>query len=208
MTTNDTATVPVASEATEGLKAVVAEAVQSAGSANRRTLDSKGAIAIINKRKTLTPALVGEHITLAIQGNGQFLSKGHRYLVGGAERENAFDRTIYNLQASSSLLMLANKPLFTQALKAESAGDVDKASDLFYEYLNATQLSFSIISNGRNQPMSAGDHITCDVSLVTSTSGVSSLQVNNPRYKAPIVVAPTKFDVSDLIELEPAPAQA
>ena len=169
----------------------------SAGST--RLIDSKSAIAILNRRTTVTPAHVGSSIKLQIQGTGQFLSKGHKYVVGGIESANAFDRTIYNLKASSSLLMAFNKPLFTQAMKAESAGDTQAAHDLFNEYLNSVQLSFSVIEPS-SRKFNSGDDVKAHVQMVVGKSGNQSLQVDNVSYIAPIAIAATKFDVTDLIE--------
>lgn len=172
---------------------------QAAAPSNARLIDSRSAIAILNRRTTVTPAHVGSSLRLAIQGTGQFLPKGHKYAVNGQETENQFDRTIYNLKASSSLLMAFNKPLFTEAMKAESAGDVNKAHDLFNSYLNAVQLSFSVIEPS-SRKFSSGDDVKAHVQMATSKAGNQSIQVDSVSYIAPVVVAPSKFDVTDLIE--------
>lgn len=164
-----------------------------------RQIDSKSAIAIINKRTTVTPADAGSDLKLTVQGSGQFLAKGHKYQVAGEDRENMFDRTIYNLRASSALLMAFHKPLFTAAMKAEGAGEMDKAHDLFNEYLNAIQLSFSVIEPSSRR-FHNGDSVKATVQLVVSLAGNQSVQVDNVSYIAPVVKAATKFDVTDLIE--------
>lgn len=164
-----------------------------------RQIDSKAAIAILNKRITVTPADAGSSLQLSIQGSGQFLAKGHKYTVAGAERENGFDRTIYNVRASSSLLMVLNKPLFTEALKAESTGDAQGAHDLFNAYLNATQLSFSVIMPS-SRVFHTGDDIKARITSVVSQAGVTSLQLDDVSYVAPKVKLATKFEISDLIE--------
>jgi|SRR5882757_242527 len=169
-----------------------------------RLIDSKAAIAIINKRITVTPSDIGSSLQLSIQGTGQFLQQGHKYTVGGEARENKFDRMIYNVRASSSLLMTMaeNKKLFTDAMKAESAGDTQEAHKLFNAFLNATQLSFSVISNGTGteRKFNTGDDIKARVVNVVSQAGNSSLQLEDVSYIAPKVKLATKFEISELIE--------
>lgn len=173
----------------------------NAGGSAGRMIDSKAAIAILNKRITVTPADAGSSLQLSIQGSGQFLAKGHKYTVAGAERENGFDRTIYNVRASSSLLMTLadNKRLFTDGMKAESTGDAQAAHDLFNAYLNATQLSFSVIMPS-SRVYHSGDDIKARITSVVSLAGVTSLQLDDVSYVAPKVKLATKFEVSDLIE--------
>ena len=166
----------------------------------QRKLDSRAALAILNKRKTLKPTHIGQQVLLSIQGNGQFLSKGHKYSVDGEERENEFDRTIYNVQANSSVLM--NKPemraLLAEALKAESAGETEVAHEKFNAYLNAVQISFSVIEPS-NRKFASGDAVTAYPRMVETKAGEQALVIDDVRYKAPSVVEETKFDISDLI---------
>lgn len=175
---------------------VTASTVVASGTG--RLIDSKAAIAIINKRITVTPTDVGSALQFSIQGTGQFLQMGHKYTVAGEARENKFDRTIYNVRASSALLMLANKSLFTDAMKAEGEGDSQKAHDLFNEYLNTVQLSFSVIMPS-SRSFNSGDDIKARVTSVVSLAGVTSLQLDDVSYIAPKIKAATKFEVSDLI---------
>lgn len=171
---------------------------------NSNPIDSKRAIAIINKRITVTPSDIGSSLQLSIQGTGQFLPQGHKYTVGGEARENMFDRTIYNVRASSSLLMTSaeNKKLFTDAMKAEAIGDTDSAHDLFNAFLNNTQLSFSVITNaaGTERKFNQGDDIKARIVTTVSKAGTTSLQLEDVSYIAPKVKVATKFEISDLIE--------
>src|SRR5882762_5833458 len=96
-------------------------------STNRRLIDNAGFFAILNKRKTLKLDHVGQQIILSVQGNGQFLAKGFAYTGPKGATENQFDRWIYNLQANSALSMqrAENKAILIEAMKAESAGDME-----------------------------------------------------------------------------------
>lgn len=168
----------------------------------QRKLDSKAFLAILNSRKTVKPTHAGMQVLLAVQGNGQFLPKGHKYSVGGEERENEFDRTIYNAKANSAMSMTRAdlRTLLADAFKAESAGDTDKASELFNAYLNGVQMSFSVIEPSTRK-FASGDAITAMIAVVETKAGEQQIVLNDVRYKAPTTVEDTKFEISDLITL-------
>lgn len=176
-------------------------------STTRRLIDTKGFMAILNKRKTLKTTHIGAQVVLTVQGTGQFLPKGYQYAGPTGARENMFDRTIYNLQANSQLSMLRpeTKKILNEAIKAESAGDMETATDLFNEYLNAIQVSFSVIEPS-NRKFNSGDMVTAVVADVLAASGERQLVVNDVRYKAPLNVEATAFELSDLLFEEEVPA--
>lgn len=167
---------------------------------NRRKLDSKAFLAILNSRKTIKVSHAGQQVLLSVQGEGQFLPKGHKYSVAGEERENEFDRTIYNLKANSAISMQSaeNRELLKKAMQAESAAEVDDADELFNEYLNAIQVSFSVIEPSPRK-FASGDQVTAVIAEVETKAGNKQLVVNDVRYKAPTQVEATKFEVSDLM---------
>lgn len=164
-------------------------------------IDSKTAIAIINKRSTLKVSDAGSLMQFIIQGTGQFLPKGHKYTANGMDRENGFDRTIYNLRANSAIAMSANKGLFTDALKAESAGETQKAHDLFNEYLNTIQVSFSVIENGlgTGRRFDNGDVVKALVGTAVNAAGETAIIVDNVSAVAVVAAAKTTFTVDDLM---------
>lgn len=167
-------------------------------------LDSKRAIAILNSRKTLTPAHVGQQVLLTIQGNGTYQTvdqqKERDAAAGKPAAANYFPKWIHNVKANSSeaISRAENKALFTEALKAESAGDSAKASELFNSWLNATQVSFNAIDNGRRK-LQNGDAITAFVETAETKLGHMAITLNQVQYKAPEAVAAVKFDISDLM---------
>jgi hypothetical protein len=171
--------------------------------ANRRLIDTTGFFAILNKRKTIKADHIGSQIVLAVQGNGQFLAKGFTYDGPKGATENMFDRWIYNLQANSAYSMQRpeNKAILVEAMKAEAAGDLEAATDLFNDFLNAIQVSFSVIVNPGSSPrkFESGDQVKATVEEVTNGAGVKQLVVNDVRYKAPVAVEATKFTVEDLL---------
>lgn len=168
----------------------------------RRLIDTKAMINILNKRKTVTVNHVGHQIVLTVQGDGQFLPKGFQSATATGITENQFDRTIYNLQANSQLSMLRkeNKTILADALKAESAGDMQAAHDLFNDYLNGVQISFSVIEPSSRR-FASGDMVTAVVDRVVSKAGLDQIVVNDVRYKAPVNIAAVKFELSDLLDI-------
>lgn len=175
----------------------------TATAGTRRLIDTKGFMAILNKRKTVKLTHVGNQVVLTVQGTGQFLPKGYKYQGPAGATENLFDRTIYNLQANSQLSMLRaeNKAILTDAIKAESTGDMESATDLFNDYLNAIQISFSVIEPS-NRKFASGDQVTAIVAEATNAAGERQLVVNDVRYKAPVSIEATTFALSDLLAVE------
>lgn len=169
----------------------------------QRIIDAKAFMSILNSRVTLKTDHAGQQVLLAVQGNGTFLPKGHKYSVGTEGRENMFDRTIYNVRANSQLSMLReeNKQLLSDALKAESAGDTEKAQELFNQYLNAVQISFSVIEPS-SRKFASGDACTAMVAVTDTKENGQQIVINDVRYKAPTTVAKTTFDITDLISSE------
>ena len=180
----------------------------SAAQSARRIIDTKVFMSILNKRVTLKPDHIGQQVVLAVQGNGQFLPKGYQYAdpSGAGMRENLFNRWIYNLRANSSLLMQdkANRQLLAEAIKAESAGDMETATTLFNDYLNAIQLSFNVIENPGTTAVkfSSGDQVKATVAEVTTARGTRSIVVNDVRLKPAVVLTAQTFDLSDLIDVD------
>lgn len=170
-----------------------------------RLLDSKSVMQIINSRITLKPSDIGRTIKFIIQGNGTFVPKGHEYQANGVDRVVAFDRTIHNLRASSQLSMLRNKQLAADAMTAETAGEVEKAHDLWNAYLNKIQISITTSNN--SAAFSNGARVQGDVALVTNATGDQQLVVQRPAIVAAENATPTIFQLDDVLgEVTPATA--
>lgn len=173
------------------------------GKDGRRLIDNAGFLAILNKRKTLKLDHVGQQITLSVQGTPQFLAKGFAYTGPKGATENQYDRYIVNVAANSALSMqrAENKAILMEAMKAESAGDMEAATDLYNDFLNAIQVSFSVIVNpGREaRKFESGDMVKATVDLVDTAAGTKQIVINDVRYKAPLNIEATKFSVTDLL---------
>lgn len=164
---------------------------------SQRLIDATGYLNIRNKRVTITDLHVGQQVQLQVQGNGTFLPKGFSLPSG----ENQFDKTIYNLRASSARKLADPelKKVLLAAMKAEAAGDTQKAHDLFNEHLNGIQLSFSVIETGNTRKFQSGDMVKGVISLAENKNGVSNIVINDVSFVAPVVVAAKKYDMDALL---------
>ena len=176
--------------------------------ATRTLIDSKRAIEILNRRATLTIGQAGQQVLLSVQGKGTFMPAAE------SKVEKQFDEYLYNTRANDSLAISRkeNKALFTSAMKAEAAGNVEEADKLFNKWLNAVQVTFNQ-GVERGHRFSDGDSITAMVAEHTSKAGNRSLVLRNVRYKAPVAVEAIKHDLSALmlddesVEAQDSPAQ-
>lgn len=168
-----------------------------------RIIDSKAFTNILNKRVLIEPTDVGSQLILTIQGDGQLLAKGFEYTSRAGKTENMFDRRIYNVQASSAISMSRkeNRVLLAEALKAESVGNMELATEKYNAYLNAVQLSFSVIINPgvTERKYANGDQIKATIALVATKAFENQLVLENVSLKPAVVKAKTKYAISDLL---------
>jgi hypothetical protein len=168
-------------------------------SATARIMDYDRFMAIFNSRKPITTDLVaGGKVILSVQGEGTFFPKNDA-------KNSPFDKYIYNLKANSmlSVARAENKQLLKKALVAHNEGHAEEASALFNEYLNAVQISFNVPAD-RAQRFANGDDVKCDIELVETKDGQKQLVVRSVSKEAPKKIAARKFDITDLIDDEPA----
>lgn len=121
-------------------------------STGRTYFNRKSTEKIMQNRKTLEANLVGKkvHVTVTTAGT-PFLVKRKadgEVVESIVEPGTPFEKMIYNTNANSSIAM-ANKTFWqiaSDALKAENAGDYAKAHELYTQFLNKMQVSFSVPS--------------------------------------------------------------
>ena len=161
---------------------------------------------ILNSRKPVRNEYIGQGPIkgFEIQGQGQFLAKGHTYTVGTEERTNEFNRTIYNLKANNPYEMAKPelKALLKDAMDKDAAGDKEGASELFREYLNKVQMSFSVIENERGTTARYHDKqdVICHFDVVDTKAGEKQIAVTKVTAQEAIAAGKAiKYDVSDLI---------
>ena len=174
---------------------------------NSNLFDAKRTIGTINARQTLTRAHIGQQVMLTIQGAGTFQSASEQEARTPGQKQY-FDKYIHNLKANSGEAMSrpTTKSILAEAMKAEAAGDVEKADELFRQYLNTVQVSFNVIAATGRRKFEDGDMVTAVIEEAETKDGNKAIVVNNVRYKAPATVDKVKFSLTDLLG-EPAPEE-
>lgn len=178
---------------------------------NTTLITKDRAISIVNSRVSLTQAHIGKQVILLVQGAGTFQTAAQQAeldkAAGKAPAKQYFDKYIHNLKANSSEAMTRkeNRQLLADAVTAEMAGDAEKASELYNQYLNAIQVSFNLIAQPGRRKLESGDAVTAFIETSETKAGNRAIVVNNVAYKAPEMVEKVKFDITDLIA---APAKA
>lgn len=174
----------------------------------RIIIDAARAIAIINSRTALSRTHVGQQVLLTVQGAGTFQTAAQQEAKTPGQKAY-FDKYIHNLKANSTEAMSRqeNKAILAAAMKAEAAGNVEEAGDLFNEYLNNVQVSFNAIARAGVRKFEDGDMCTALVEEADTKSGNKAIVVNQVKYKAPTTVERVKFSITDLLgEEAPTPA--
>ena len=181
---------------------------------SRQLIDSKRAISILNSRKAIGKQHVeGAKVLLEVQSVSLLTADQIRESDVKRAREprsQYFDTYIINLKANSieAISRKENKALFTEAMKAESAGEQEKADELFNQWLNACQISFNMIANANTRKYEKGDEVKCKISEVDTEAGHKAIIVKSMDYVSPVAVADVKFDITDLLAVEtPAVAE-
>mgnify|MGYP003477677529 FL=1 len=126
----------------------------------------------------------GQRVILRLTGNGNIIDviDGQGNHVVSTSTGEALTKKIFNTNATNpySLETPRVKELQTLAMKAEKEGRVQDAANYFNAWLNATTLSFSVLSNTREyQDLGKGDEITCNLLTVTTDNG--SLTTVDPK---------------------------
>jgi cold shock CspA family protein len=176
---------------------------------NNITIDATRAMAIINSRLPISRQHINQQVVLQVQGSGTYQSATEQE-ARTPGRSQYFDQYIHNLKANSTEAMgrAENKAILKAAMEAEAAGNSGEASKLFNDYLNAIQVSFSVISRSGVRKLEDGDMVTCVVEEADTKAGHKALVVSNVRYKAPAAVEKVKFSITDLLGEVAAPAEA
>lgn len=183
---------------------------------NARLLDSKSVQSIMSKRKPLKATDAGENIVLTIKGDGNVIDVTNKdgdlvtSTIAGFEG-TVLQKKIFNTNFASQIAM--NNPRARQfmidGLKAEKAGDLQKAHELYNNYLNATQVSFGLLlPSATADLLRKGSRIAAEVIVVTTENG--SLLTIDPSTimieEAKKVTDSVNFDVSHFVEEEKTPA--
>lgn len=182
----------------------------------QRKLTQAGVKGIMTKRIMVPANAVGKRVKFLVQGNGNTVDVRNKEgdfvtsTIPGYEG-TVLQKKIFNLRANSAVAMsnTRNRQYLIDALKAEKAGDAEKANELFNEYLNSTQMSFGILlpSNIADK-LSAGVEIAATVTEVTTENGsLLTIDPSTISIVEPEVYGSTSFDMNDFIEDEEEPVE-
>lgn len=173
-----------------------------------RALNLKSVQSINNKRILVSKAKAGAKIRFTVQGDGNWMDvqdKEGNFVMSATDNGVILRKKIFNLQATSEIAQ--KNPIFVKllidALKAERKGDVEAASDLYNEYLNKTQISFSVLDN---QAVLAkivnGVDISARVQLITTENGeLLTIDPSTISVIEPEILKTAVFDLSALTGL-------
>jgi hypothetical protein len=143
----------------------------------RPQVDSKRAKAFFDARLLVTNAHIGKRITVFVRNDGNVIDvqdKEGNLVMEVNNPDTVLRKRIFNGNANSEAAILAanNRALREEALKAEKAGDAAKASELFNDYLNKTQFSFSVLSTSSMfDKIRGGMEVTGTVQEVVTDNG-------------------------------------
>jgi hypothetical protein len=179
-------------------------------------LDCKTVQQIIGSRDraTLTDAQKGETVKFNIQGDGFTLPVTDKTgaQVNDQRTGQPLYKTIYGVKANSEVAMRnpQNKAIFAEAMKAETAGDMEKAHTLYNQYLNKVQISFNVIINPgretttfRNKQLVEGE-----LELITTENGQLITMKNVIAAEVKRLGKTPKFSLEELMGIsneEPNP---
>jgi hypothetical protein len=157
------------------------------------------------RKRTLVPeTLVGKKVVLTIRGNGTTIDvkdKAGNFVQSVVEVGTVFQKVIFNTESNSGIAMASalNKQILQDAIAAERLGDADKASDLFQDFLNKVQLSFSVPSTS-SLIGKLSDRIDISARVIKVTTENGSLLTIDPTtiaVKEPEMLASVDFDLSN-----------
>lgn len=171
---------------------------------NARTIDFKAVQNILSKRKIIRLSDVNSLIKVHIQSNGGTtlpVTDKSGMPVMGSNGQPLY-KTIYNVAANSQVAMTneRNRKLLSDAVQAESAGEMVQATELFNKYLNAIQVSFNVLLTGAN-PVKFGknDQIKATVQLITTENGQLITLDKVSMVEARELADTQKFTINELL---------
>lgn len=172
-------------------------------------LDAKAAQNIIAKRRIIRLTDADSVLKFEIQGNGNIIpvtDKSGAQVYSSSDSNLPLTKAIYNIKANSHVAMLnpRNREILREAMAAETAGEVEKAHDLFNQYLNKIQVSFSVIINpGRSVvQFYNGQMIQGRVQLITTDNGQLLTLENVVAVRIEEAAKTPTFSLSDLMGLD------
>lgn len=168
--------------------------------------NSARAISYFNSRKPIETKHVGQQVILMVQGEGTLITKAEQMAkdvaAGAPARTQYFDQYIYNLNANSleAVSRPETKQLLKDAIEGEKAGvDAEQLDELFTKWLNAGQMSFSVIADPNRRKYENGDQVKVTLGTAKTKASYDAIIVEKHAYMAPVVIAKAKFDLTELL---------
>lgn len=178
----------------------------------QRPLNAQSVNAIMRKRSSLPVSMVGKKVVMTIQGDGNVIdvknAKGELVLSTLPGQEGiVLQKKIFNVKTNSQLALSnpRNRQYLIDAAKAEKAGDVDAANELYNQFLNSCQVSFGIIlPSAIADKLANGVDISATVQKIDTENGsLLTIDTSTISIKEPEVLDNgTSFDVSAFLGIE------
>lgn len=176
-----------------------------------RPMTSSSVKAIMQKRITVPQDAVGKRVKMQIQGDGTIIDVKRTdgtlvtSTVPGYEG-TVLQKKVFNVRANSAVAMSneRTRQFLIEGLAAEKAGETEKASELFNQYLNATQISFGVLlPSAMVNRLYNNQEISGRIELVTTDNG--SLLTIDPSTISVVeaeTFGTTVFNLDDFIKAE------
>jgi len=173
----------------------------------QRPMTRSSVNSIMKKRIAIPTDAVGHKVKFTIDGNGNVQDVKNKAgelvisTIAGYEG-TVLQKKIFNLKAywTSALTNERNRQFLKDAILAEKAGDTQKASELYRQFLNATQMSFGILlPSSVADRLAKGVEISATVEKVTTENGsLLTIDASTISIIEPKVYGTTSFDSDDI----------
>jgi hypothetical protein len=171
-----------------------------------RAITSSSVKGIMNKRALVKAEQIGRRVVLTVQGDGNTVDvkdKEGNYVQSVVEPGTVLQKRIFNAKANSEIAMKnpRNRQYLIDAIAAEKAGDTAKADELFSAYLNAVQISFSVVlPNAVASKLGNNVEISGKVQEITTEKGsLLTIDPSSISVTAPELCVDTKFSFDEFM---------
>lgn len=171
--------------------------------------------AIMKKRSTIPAEAENKRVRFLIQGNGNVidvLDKEGNPVTSTIEgyEGTVLQKKIFNLRANSGVAMSNSRTrqYLLDGIKAEKAGDKEKAHELLNQYLNSAQMSFGVLlPSAVADKLTSGMEIAAQVVKVTTENGsLLTIDPSTISIVEPEVYGATTFNMEDFVAEATKPA--
>lgn len=172
--------------------------------ASQQLLTMKSIQSIFSKRTTVpTIKADGPKLVFTVQGEGTTIDVTDKAGEFVLDQDGVvLQKTIFNVRANSELALKnpLNIALLRDAIKAEKLGKAQEAHDLYNQYLNKVQISFSVFTNSAvATKITNGVEIEARVQLITTDNGqLLTIDPSTITIKAAEFLRASTFDLEAL----------